>query len=59
MRFVWTIIWALLLSLIISYVLTSMAGQALSLAPIFALTAIFSIAVIIIGDGILGDSKKV
>lgn len=57
MRYVWTIIWAILLSFLISYVLTSMAGQTLSLAPIFVLAAVFSIVIIIIGDGILKDTK--
>ncbi|MDL4842912.1 DUF2929 family protein [Aquibacillus rhizosphaerae] len=58
MRYLITIIWALLISLVISYVLTSMAGEELRMAPIFFLVAIFSIVTFIVGDGILKEDKK-
>ncbi|MRH43374.1 DUF2929 family protein [Aquibacillus halophilus] len=58
MRYFWTIFWAIVISSLISYVLTSMAGEALTLLPIFVLAVIFSAAVIIIGDGILREDTE-
>nr|WP_153737008.1 DUF2929 family protein [Aquibacillus halophilus] len=57
-RYFWTIFWAIVISSLISYVLTSMAGEALTLLPIFVLAVIFSAAVIIIGDGILREDTE-
>ncbi|WP_226037665.1 DUF2929 family protein [Aquibacillus saliphilus] len=58
MRYFWTIFWAIVISFLISYVLTSMAGEALTLLPIFILAAAFSLTVIIIGDGILKEETE-
>ncbi|WP_328701037.1 DUF2929 family protein [Aquibacillus kalidii] len=58
LRYIWTIIWSILLSFLAAYVLTSMAGETLSLTPVFVIAAFFAVAVIIIGDGILTDDEK-
>lgn len=58
MRYVWTIIWSLLIGLLVSYVLTSMAGETLALAPVFVISALFVITAVIIGDGILKEDAS-
>lgn len=51
MRFIWTIIWAFLLSFVISYVLSAMASEPLAMSQVLVMTAFFSLAVIILGEG--------
>lgn len=53
-----TIVWALLISFLVSYVLTSMAGETLTFAPIFVVAILFIIVATVIGDGILKESKE-
>ncbi|MBM7571521.1 DUF2929 family protein [Aquibacillus albus] len=58
MRYLMTIVWALLISFLVSYVLTSMAGETLTFAPIFVVAILFIIVATVIGDGILKESKE-
>ena len=58
LRYIWTIIWAFLLSFLISYVLASMAGGTVELREVFVLTAIFSIAIFILGGPALKEDNQ-
>ncbi len=56
MRYIWTIIWSFLLSSMIVYVLASMSGGTFDLTGTIALTAVFALTTIVLGEGILGKS---
>lgn len=58
MRYIWTIIWAVLLSFLVSYVLSSMAGETFHFGPVFAVAAMFIVAIAILGDGVLKDEQE-
>ncbi|MDC3417218.1 DUF2929 family protein [Aquibacillus salsiterrae] len=58
MRYIWTIIWAILLSFLVSYVLTAMAGETFQFGPVFAVAAMFIIAITTIGDGVLKEEQE-
>lgn len=58
LRYIVAIIWAVLLSVVISYVLASMAGEPFSVEGSMLLAAIFTVGVIILGDGALKEEKK-
>lgn len=58
MRFIWTIIWAVLFSGTISYVLASMAGESFNLTATLIMAGIFSLAVWVLGEGLLKEEKQ-
>jgi hypothetical protein len=55
MRYIVSIFWAILISFAISYVLTSMGGEPFVLSDSLILAAFFSVAVFILGDGVLTE----
>ncbi|MBU8792120.1 YjzD family protein [Oceanobacillus caeni] len=57
MRYIASIFWAVLISFAISYVLSSMGGEPFVLSHSLILAALFSIAVFILGDGILKEDN--
>ncbi|WP_096270302.1 YjzD family protein [Paucisalibacillus globulus] len=58
MRYLATIFWAVLVTFVLSYVLSSMAGATLDLVATLVMSAIFSIFIFILGDGILREKKE-
>lgn len=58
MRYIWTIIWATLISGVLSYVLSSMGNDPFVLLDTLILAGILSVAVIILGDGLLKVNKN-
>jgi hypothetical protein len=58
MRYVMTIIWAALLGVVLSYVLSSMAAEPFSVSATIAFIIIVSLAVILLGEGVLKDKKE-
>jgi len=58
MRFIMTLIWSLAIGSAISYMLSAMGGQVFSLTQMFAMAGTISIAVFVVGEGILGDSPE-
>lgn len=58
MRYIMTAVWAVVISLVVSYVLTSMAGEPIVLTEILLLAALFVIASIVLGEGILKEEKE-
>lgn len=57
MRYIWTIIWAILISGVLSYVLSSMAGDTFVVKDTLVLAGILTVAIIILGDGLLKVKK--
>ncbi|RKQ32617.1 DUF2929 family protein [Oceanobacillus halophilus] len=57
MRYILAIFWAVLISGAISYVLTSMGGEPFVLMDSLILAGIFSVAVFLLGDGVLTDKN--
>ncbi|PWU67741.1 MULTISPECIES: DUF2929 family protein [Gracilibacillus] len=57
MKYIMTIVWAVIISFVIGYVLASMAGETLHVPSVLSLAAIFSIIVILLGDGVLKESN--
>ncbi|MUK90589.1 DUF2929 family protein [Ornithinibacillus sp. L9] len=53
MRYLMTIIWAVLISSTLSYVLSSMAGEPFPVTDTLVLSAIVSIVIFVLGDGVL------
>ncbi|ENH96170.1 hypothetical protein J416_12192 [Gracilibacillus halophilus YIM-C55.5] len=58
MKYLVTIFWSVLISFLVAYVLSSMAGETFNISGVFALAAVFSIAIIILGDGILDEGHE-
>jgi len=58
MRYIMTAIWAVLISAVAAYVLTSMAGEPLTIQGILLMAAVFFIATVVLGDGILKENKE-
>ncbi len=58
MRFVMSFIWAMLVSCAISYVLSSMAGDPFVLSHALILGVIITIAVYILGEGLLKEKSS-
>ncbi|SHG23024.1 YjzD family protein [Ornithinibacillus halophilus] len=58
MRYLWTIIWAVLITFVLSYVLSSMGGAEFLLVDTLIVAAVFSIAIFILGDGVLRQKKE-
>lgn len=52
-----TIIWAVLISGVLSYVLSSMGDAEFVLKDTLILAGILSVAIFILGDGLLKDNK--
>ncbi|GAE93598.1 hypothetical protein JCM21714_2696 [Gracilibacillus boraciitolerans JCM 21714] len=57
MKYFATIFWAVIVLTVVSYVLTSMGGQAFNLASAISVAAVFAIAAIVLGDGILKEDE--
>ncbi|SHM42503.1 MULTISPECIES: DUF2929 family protein [Gracilibacillus] len=57
MKYFATIFWAVIILTVVSYVLTSMGGQAFNLPSAISVAAIFAIAAIVLGDGILKEDE--
>ncbi|TFB22027.1 DUF2929 family protein [Filobacillus milosensis] len=57
MRLIWTVIWSFLLSLMVVYVLASMTGDDFSLTLATVLTALFTLAAVILGDGVIKEDS--
>lgn len=58
MRFIMSFIWAMLISSAISYVLTSMSGDPFNLAHAAILGVIITLAIYILGEGIIKEDKN-
>ncbi|MBC5636686.1 MULTISPECIES: YjzD family protein [Ornithinibacillus] len=58
MRYIATILWAVLITFVLSYVLSSMGGGSLDLVATLVMAAILSIAIFILGDGLLKEKKE-
>lgn len=58
MRYIMSAIWAILISFAVSYVLVSMGGEAFSVGDSLILAAIFFIATVLLGDGVLKESNE-
>ncbi|WP_163537087.1 DUF2929 family protein [Gracilibacillus sp. YIM 98692] len=57
MKYLMAIIWAVLFSFLVAYVLSSMAGEMFSVPSVLSIAAVFTIIVIILGDGILKEEN--
>jgi hypothetical protein len=53
-----TIVWAFLLSFMISYVLSNMGGHSFSINQVLMLTGIFTVAVVLLGEGALKENTN-
>ncbi|MFS0752185.1 YjzD family protein [Oceanobacillus sp. 1P07AA] len=58
MRYIMTIFWSFLIAAAVSYVLSSMGGEPFLIQNAVILTAIFSIVVFVLGDGILKEKTE-
>lgn len=58
MRFLWTFIWALLIGGVISYILSSMSGDPFNLVHSITLSIILTIAVFLLGEGVLKEQSE-
>ena len=56
-RYIMTIFWAILISGVLSYVLSSMGDAKFVLTDTLILAGILSVAIFILGDGLLKDNK--
>lgn len=52
------LIWSILISATVSYVLTSMAGESFNLTLTLIVAVFFTIAISILGDGVLNESQE-
>jgi len=57
MRFIMTLFWSVAIGSAISYMLSAMGGQGFSLSQMFAMAGIISLAVFVVGEGILGNPE--
>lgn len=58
MRYIWTIIWATLISGVLSYVLSSMSDDPFILKDTLILAGVISVAIFILGDGLLKSEES-
>lgn len=58
MRYIMVAIWSMLISTAVSYVLTSMGGEPFSFLLTLILAGIFTVAIIVLGDGILKGNEE-
>ena len=58
MRYVMTIIWAALIGVVLSYVLSSMAAEPFNVSATIAFIIIVSLAVLLLGEGVLKEEKE-
>ncbi|GEL76893.1 YjzD family protein [Tenuibacillus multivorans] len=58
MRIIWTLFWSFVLSLMVVYVLASMTGDEFSFTFSIVLTAIFTIATVTLGEGVIKDDSS-
>ncbi|MBN9655780.1 DUF2929 family protein [Halobacillus litoralis] len=57
MRMIWTIIWAFLLSFMSAYVVSNMAGSSFSFSQVIIMTILFTLAAVVLGDGIIKEEE--
>lgn len=53
MRYIMTLIWGIAIGSAISYMLSAMGGQGFSFSMMLAMVVVISIAVFVLGEGIL------
>ncbi|QST00806.1 YjzD family protein [Pontibacillus sp. ALD_SL1] len=58
MRLIWSIFWAFLLSCMTVYVVNSMDGLAFNMTQAVVLTIVFTVAVVLLGEGALAEDKE-
>lgn len=58
MRYIMVAIWSLLISAALSYVLASMGGEAFNFPLTLGLAAIFIVAIIVLGDGVIKGNEE-
>lgn len=58
MRYIMSAVWAVLVSLAVTYVLTSMAGEPFTMEGVLLLAALFFLATVFMGDGVLKEKKE-
>lgn len=58
MRFIMSLFWAVLIGGVLSYVLTSMGKEPFNLNHSLILSGILFVAIVILGEGILGGQKE-
>lgn len=58
MRYIMVAIWSLLISTAVSYVLTSMGGEPFNFVLTLILAGIFTVAIILLGDGVLKGTEN-
>ncbi|UOQ46914.1 YjzD family protein [Gracilibacillus caseinilyticus] len=57
MKYFATIFWAVIILTVVSYVLTSMGGEAFNFGSVISIGAIFAIAAIVLGNGLLKEEE--
>ncbi|MCP3031993.1 YjzD family protein [Halobacillus sp. A1] len=55
MRMIWTVLWAFLLSFMTAYVVSNMAGTSFSFLQVIIMTILFSVAAIVLGEGVIKE----
>ncbi|WP_079480643.1 YjzD family protein [Halobacillus salinus] len=58
MRYIWTIIWAFLLSFMAAYVISNMSGGSFAFSQVIVTTILFTLAAIILGEGVITDADE-
>lgn len=57
MRIIWTMIWAFLLSAMAVYVISNMSGGHFDFFQVIILTVLFTIAAVVLGDGVIKEEE--
>ncbi|MBN8233707.1 DUF2929 family protein [Halobacillus kuroshimensis] len=55
MRMIWTILWAFVLSFMSAYVISNMAGGSFAFSQVIVMTILFTLAAVVLGDGLIKD----
>ncbi|WP_101843470.1 DUF2929 family protein [Halobacillus sp. Marseille-P3879] len=55
MRMIWTVLWAFLLSFMMAYVVSNMAGTEFAFSQVIIMTILFSLAAIVLGEGVIKE----
>lgn len=58
MRYIMVAIWSVLIGAALSYVLSSMGGEAFSLPLTFGFAGVLTVAIIVLGDGVLKGNEE-
>jgi small-conductance mechanosensitive channel len=57
MRYIMTFIWSFLLSSMVTYVIGNMSGTPFEITNALVIAVVFTVVVIILGDGLLKDDE--